>query len=239
MAGATAGEICTNTGLPHICRQIVCRIHAQRWNTSPSWACEGKDWEGADGKPPKMKILYYENEYSLCVVVASFPVHLALYPVQKKTGTWLMSTQHSDGKLDPFSDLAVESPASYLCLGTRECMRAYPCYASNYDITLAVAWIMIQFWNHMIQESHPVLQLAYLSPLLHLCMHAHMHAHTHTHAHTHIIVTFPRWSSMSAKGECCSVWGNLLDATPSNPLPHPLSPPPILLHVIWGQRLGC
>ena len=45
--------------------------------------------------------------------------------------------------------------------------------------------------------------------------HCHIHRHTHTHTlihtqsytHAHIIhVTFPRRSSMSPKGECCSVW---------------------------------
>ena len=32
---------------------------------------------------------------------------------------------------------------------------------------------------------------------------------------------------------------NLLDGTPSNPLPHPLSPPPLPLRVIQVQRFGC
>ena len=58
----------------------------------------------------------------------------------------------------------------------------------------------------------------------------YIHTHIHTYIHTykyyiHIIVTVPWQSSMSLKT-------NLLDVTPSNPMPHPLSPPPILLHVI-------
>ena len=38
------------------------------------------------------------------------------------------------------------------------------------------------------------------------------------------------FTSVSPKGECCSIWWKvtyLLDVTPSNPLPHPLSTPPI------------
>ena len=31
--------------------------------------------------------------------------------------------------------------------------------------------------------------------------------HTFIHSCIHIVVTFPRRSSMSPKGECCSVWG--------------------------------
>ena len=31
--------------------------------------------------------------------------------------------------------------------------------------------------------------------------------HTYIHTYAHIVVTFPRWSSMSPKGKCCSVWG--------------------------------
>ena len=34
-----------------------------------------------------------------------------------------------------------------------------------------------------------------------------LHPPPPTHTHTHIIVTFPRWSSMSQKDECCSVCG--------------------------------
>ena len=47
------------------------------------------------------------------------------------------------------------------------------------------------------------------------------------------------FTSVSPKGECCSIWWKvtyLLDVTPSNPLPHPLSTPPILLQ---AQKFGC
>ena len=74
----------------------------------------------------------------------------------------------------------------------------------------------------------------------HTCTHAHMHtrthAHTHTrtHAHTHNSY-IPQTEQHEPEGRmlfCLGNVTNLLDVTPSNPMPHPLSPPLILLYVI-------
>ena len=57
-----------------------------------------------------------------------------------------------------------------------------------------------------------------------------------------IIVTFLRQSRVSLKGnvvlsgECNK---DLLDVTPSNPMPHPLLSQPILLHVNLSSKFGC
>ena len=67
--------------------------------------------------------------------------------------------------------------------------------------------------------------------------HAHLHAHAHTSTHIHVVVISSRQSSMSmtCMGER---WFHLLDENIfigsyiGNPLPHPLSPPPILRFVI-------
>jgi len=66
------------------------------------------------------------------------------------------------------------------------------------------------------------------------------HTYVHTCIHTtyiHIIVTFPRWSIMSLKSKCCSVWGMLLDNTPRNQ-PHLLSSQPIPLCAIQVENYG-
>ena len=52
----------------------------------------------------------------------------------------------------------------------------------------------------------------------------------------------PQTEQHEPEGRMLFCLGNvtyLLDVTPSNPLPHPLSPPPIQLCVIQVQRFGC
>ena len=54
-----------------------------------------------------------------------------------------------------------------------------------------------------------------------------------------IIVTIPRQSNMSLKGECCSVCSVWKGKLPLATLPHSLSPLPIPLCAILVQRFGC
>ena len=68
------------------------------------------------------------------------------------------------------------------------------------------------------------------------CRHAHIHicTHMHTcayiHVHTHITVTFPGDGACEHDQQilfCLRNVINLFDVAPSNPLSHPLSPPPV------------
>ena len=47
----------------------------------------------------------------------------------------------------------------------------------------------------------------YIHTYIYTFIHAYILLHTFIHSRIHIVVTFPRRSSMSPKGECCSVWG--------------------------------
>ena len=79
-------------------------------------------------------------------------------------------------------------------------------------------------------------------------IHTHIHTYTHTNTYIHtIIITYihaciltnssyiPQTEQHEPEGQMLFHLGNvtnLLDVTPSNPLPHPLPPLPILLRVI-------
>ena len=62
----------------------------------------------------------------------------------------------------------------------------------------------------------------------------HTQSHTHSHTHTHNSY-IPQTEQHEPEGRmllCLGNVTNLLDVTPSNQMPHPLSPPPIPLCVI-------
>ena len=82
-------------------------------------------------------------------------------------------------------------------------------------------------------STYPSYCLPSLPLLLQFCL-LSSYAHTHTHTHTHYS-HIPQMEQQGPEGRMLFHLGNvtyLLDVTPSNPLPHPLSPSPILLCVI-------
>ena len=66
----------------------------------------------------------------------------------------------------------------------------------------------------------------------------YIHTYTRTYIHTYIHTYnsyIPQMEQHEPEGRmlfCLGNVTNLLDVTPSNPMPHPLSPPPVLLCVI-------